>query len=47
MSRRTPDLLIEDIIDSGSKILDYTKNLSFEDSEIDKLVNATRYQNAW
>ena len=31
MSRRTPELLIEDIIDSGSKILDYTKDLSFED----------------
>src|ERR1041385_2999011 len=31
MSKRTPNLLIEDIIDSGSKILDYTKNLSFED----------------
>ena len=31
MSKRTPDLLIEDIIDSGSKILDYTKGLSFDD----------------
>ena len=31
MSRRTPELLIEDIIDSGSKILEYTKDLSFED----------------
>lgn len=32
MSKRTTDLLIEDIIDSDSKILDYTNSLSFEDS---------------
>jgi len=31
MSKRTVNLLIEDIIDSGLKILDYTKGLSFED----------------
>ncbi len=31
MSKRDPLLLIEDIIDSGTKILDYTSNLSFED----------------
>lgn len=31
MSKRVPLLLIEDIIDSGNKILDYTKNLSFND----------------
>jgi uncharacterized protein with HEPN domain len=31
MSKRTPNLLIEDIIDSGKKILDYTKGISFED----------------
>ena len=31
MSNRTPILLIEDIIDSGNKILDYTNNLSFDD----------------
>ena len=31
MSNRTPILLIEDIIDSGNKILDYTNNLSFND----------------
>lgn len=31
MSKREPNLLIEDIIDSGNKILDYTSNLTFED----------------
>ena len=31
MSKREPILLIEDIIDSGQKILVYTDNLSFED----------------
>jgi uncharacterized protein with HEPN domain len=31
MSKRTPDLLIEDIIDSGFRILDYTKGISFDD----------------
>lgn len=31
MSKRDPSLLIEDIIDSASKILDYTKNISFEE----------------
>lgn len=31
MSRREPYLLVEDIIDSANKILDYTANLSFED----------------
>jgi uncharacterized protein with HEPN domain len=31
MSKREPILLIEDIIDSGNKILDYTYDLSFED----------------
>ena len=31
MSKRQPHLLIEDIIDSGTKILEYTYNLSFED----------------
>jgi len=30
MSKRESKLLIEDIIDSGNKILDYTRNLSFE-----------------
>ena len=31
MSKREPLLLIEDIIDSGNKILSYTNNFSFED----------------
>lgn len=31
MSKRTPNLLLEDIIDSGTKILNYTKDISFED----------------
>jgi len=31
MSKRESRLLIEDILDSGHKILDYTKGLSFED----------------
>jgi uncharacterized protein with HEPN domain len=31
MSNRKPLLLIEDIIDSGDKILHYTTNLSFDD----------------
>lgn len=30
MSRRTPNLLITDIVDSANKILDYTQGLSFE-----------------
>jgi len=31
MSKREPQFLIEDIIDSGNKILDYTQGLSFEE----------------
>lgn len=31
MSKRTPNLLVEDIIDSANKILDYTNNLSFQE----------------
>ena len=31
MSKREPSLLIEDIIDSANKILEYTHNLSFEE----------------
>lgn len=31
MSKREPLLLIEDIIDSANKILDYTRSLSFEE----------------
>ena len=30
MSKRQPNLLIEDIIDSSNKILEYTKGMSFE-----------------
>lgn len=30
MSKRQPQLLIEDIIESGHKILNYTESLSFE-----------------
>jgi len=30
MSKRTPSLLISDIIDSGQKILNYTRGFSFE-----------------
>ena len=30
MSKRDPHLLVEDIIDSGRKILEYTKGLTFE-----------------
>ena len=31
MSKREPILLVEDIIDSGKKILQYTSNFSFEE----------------
>lgn len=31
MSKREPTLLVEDIIDSANKIIEYTRNLSFED----------------
>jgi len=31
MSRRQPELLVGDIIDSGNKILQYTLNLTFEE----------------
>lgn len=31
MSKRTPNLLVADILDSAHKILDYTKDLSFDD----------------
>jgi len=30
MSKRTPNLLVSDILDSAQKILDYTRDLSFE-----------------
>ena len=35
MSKREPKLLIEDIIDSGNKILLYTAGLSFDDFTAD------------
>lgn len=31
MSKRDPFLLIEDIINSAKKILDYTNNISFDE----------------
>jgi uncharacterized protein with HEPN domain len=31
MSRRDPKLLVEDILESSNKILDYTKGLSFDE----------------
>ncbi len=31
MSKRAPNLLVEDILDSANKILDYTKDLSFQE----------------
>lgn len=30
MSKRTPNLLVSDILDSAQKIFDYTNDLSFE-----------------
>ena len=35
MSKRTPGLLLEDIKESAQKILEYTKELSFEDFAVD------------
>jgi len=41
MSKRTPRLLIEDIQESAEKILEYTKNMSFEEfSKDNKTVDA-------
>ena len=31
MSKRTPNLLVSDILDSAQKIFDYTNDLSFKD----------------
>ena len=31
MSKRSPDLLIQDIIESAEKILDYTKGLTYDE----------------
>ena len=35
MSKRTPKLLLEDIQDSAEKILEYTKEMSFEEFSTD------------
>lgn len=41
MSKREPSLLIEDIIESAHKILDYTANLTFaEFTQDDKTIDA-------
>jgi len=41
MSKRTPKLLLEDIIESAEKILQYTKSISFEEfSKDNKTVDA-------
>ena len=41
MSKRTPRLLLEDIHESAEKILEYTKNMSFEEfSKDNKTVDA-------
>jgi len=41
MSKRSPELLVEDIIDSANKILSYTDNLSFDEFKSDaKTVDA-------
>jgi uncharacterized protein with HEPN domain len=36
MSKRTPELLIEDIIESCNNIMNYTKDLSFDDFAADQ-----------
>lgn len=35
MSNRSPELLIEDIIESGTKILEYTRGISFDQFLVD------------
>ena len=35
MSKRTSNLLLEDILDSGEKIFEYTKDLTFEEFQLD------------
>ena len=37
MSKRTPDLLIQDIIESAQKILEYTKGLAYDDFKSDSM----------
>ena len=35
MSKRTPNLLLEDILDSAKRILEYTNGMTFEDFSMD------------
>jgi uncharacterized protein with HEPN domain len=37
MSKRSPELLIQDIIESARKILDYTKELTYDDFKADSM----------
>jgi uncharacterized protein with HEPN domain len=37
MSKRSPDLLIQDIIESAEKILDYTKGLTYDEFKADSM----------
>jgi uncharacterized protein with HEPN domain len=37
MSKRSPDLLIQDIIESAQKILDYTKGLTYDEFKGDSM----------
>ena len=37
MSKRSPDLLIQDIIESAQKILDYTKGLTYDEFKADSM----------
>ena len=37
MSKRSPDLLILDIIESAQKILDYTKGLTYDEFKADSM----------
>ncbi len=37
MSKRSPDLLFQDIIESAQKILDYTKGLTYDEFKSDSM----------
>lgn len=37
MSKRSPDLLIQDIIESAEKIIDYTKGLTYDEFKADSM----------
>ncbi len=37
MSKRSPELLIQDIIEAAQKILDYTKGLNYEEFKADSM----------